>query len=183
MSVAETDLELVAAFKAGDLDAFERLYQRHATPLLTILLHILGDRHAAEDELQETFVSFALNAACWDSASNLRAYLIAVARNRALNRRRTQMRTTNLNRRYEFLTRMREPEAGISSVEAAERLERLNDGLSRLPEAEREVILLHTQAELGFREIAEILDTPQGTVATRYRAALGRLREMLENER
>jgi len=63
--------------------------------------------------------------------------------------------------------------------ERSECLERLNEGLNQLSEAEREVVLLHTHAYLGFREISELLNTPQGTIASRYRTAIGRLREWL----
>ncbi|HYG76079.1 MAG TPA: sigma-70 family RNA polymerase sigma factor [Planctomycetota bacterium] len=182
MSLLETDQELLTSFRAGEIGAFERLYERHARPVLTILTHILGDRDEAEDELQETFVSFAQSAPQLGLETNIRAYLVAAARNRALNRRRGRNRRHDFARRYEVVLQYRDIAAheGVSSqAEADERLRRLNDGLNQLTENEREVVLLHTQAELTFKEIAELLKTPQGTVATRYRSALSRLRELL----
>lgn len=68
---------------------------------------------------------------------------------------------------------------GLMLATLEDKLRRLNEALASPPEAEREVVLPHTQADLGFREIAEMLGIPKGTAASRYRTALGRLREWL----
>jgi RNA polymerase sigma-70 factor (ECF subfamily) len=182
MSVEISDQELLSAFASGDVDAFSQLYDRHASVLLTLLLNILGDLQEAEDELQETFVAFAEQVRT-TPVENSRAFLVTVARNRAINRLRGNQRRQNFDRHYELLAQWRDDDSSLAlpsdPQERSECLERLNKGLNQLTEAEREVVLLHTHAHLGFREISELLNTPQGTVASRYRTAIGRLREWL----
>lgn len=177
-----SDAQLLAAFAAGEEEALAELYRRHARPVLTVLLGLLGERADAEDELQETFVAFARQVPRLPAETNVRAYLVSAARHRAFNRRRGHGRRDAFAGRYEILVQRRnrtEPH-GLERATHDNELRRLNAALADLPEAEREVVLLHTQAELGFREIAEVLGIPQGTAATRYRTALGRLRERLE---
>ncbi|HYG76407.1 MAG TPA: RNA polymerase sigma factor [Planctomycetota bacterium] len=180
MAMVQSDEELLAEFCGGRRDAFEPLYHRHASNVLTYLCTMLKDRDIAEDILQQVFISLAQNAHALNPGTNLRAYLFAGARNRALNVRRDRQNRPRFVSVETFPTTS-EMSPG-ANIENAETLRKLNAAIDALPEGEREVVLLHTRADLGFREIAEMTGTPQGTVATRYRTALGRMKEFLSHD-
>jgi len=180
MALAETDHELLAAFRDGEADAFEALYHRHVSAVLTYVCAMLRDRDAAEDVVQQVFIGLARNAATLREGTNVRAYLFTSARNSVLNVRRQAASAPKIVAETFPAGAVAAPPG--EKLESEELRQRLNRALETLPEAEREVVLLHTRGELGFREIAELTGTPQGTVATRYRTALAKMREHLSHD-
>ena len=109
---------------------------------------------------------------------NLIAYIFTIARNEAvrLAARRARWRKDHVGPSALFR------EAAGNDAEAGETAEMVAAALNRLEPAQREIVELKTYAGLTFREIAEVTDLPQGTVATRYRTAIGRLRAWLVRE-
>ena len=184
MTQGHTDQHLLTAYQAGDLNAFETLYARHAKALLAYAIGMLGDRNDAEEVLQQVFIAFVARCPKLPANTNVKAYLFASARNRVVNVHRGRSRADNFAREYEVFARLRdnpEPHVG-AALEAEDARRSLNGALARLPDEQREVVLLHTQGGLTFSEIASALDLPGGTVATRYRAAISKLREFLNHE-
>ena len=179
-----SDKNLLAAFGGGDAEAFKMLYARHVRALTAYLLGMLGDRSAVDEIIQQVFIGFASRAGRLPGNSNVRGYLLASARNRLANFYRDQARNDSLERNYEMLARSREGNHHDASaaLEAEEARKQLNRALSKLADAELEVVLLHTQGELSFTEIAAALEIPRGTAASRYRAAITRLRGLLDHE-
>ena len=164
------DMELNACFdgiRRGNMDDFERVYHELKTPVYTIALRITGNRWLAEDLLQEFFVRLYQSPP--ESVRKPRAYLFQTIRNLAIDA-------------------LREKSGEISTEGAPEEqlLERylirmdLEIAISRLELLERQIVVLHLNGGLKFREVAEILDLPLGTVYARYRKAIGRLRDMLD---
>ena len=167
-----TDAELRSALERlrhGDAEAFDTIYEELKTPIYTVLLRIVGDRETAEDCFQELF------AALWqDPPEDLkkpRAWLFQCARNRALDALRRRRPTEDLD----ALETLRAPEDPTVRLE-------LRDALSRLPLTERQLVTLHLNAGLRFRELARMLDLPQGTVYSRYKRAIGELQSMLKGD-
>lgn len=158
--------------KEADLAA---VYDAHAGALYRYLLALLGEVEEAEDALQEVFVAF-LRRGGMNPVRNLRAYLLRAARTQALM-------TLRLRRKHR-----REREAAcISWIDAAAcslgdraLAVDVDRALLTLPREQREVIALKLNEGLTFREIAELLDIPTDTAASRYRLALKRLRTHLE---
>jgi RNA polymerase sigma-70 factor, ECF subfamily len=172
------DERLLERIANGDHDAFEILYRRYARPVLALAQRRLGDWGKAEEALQEAFVSV------WRSAATYRpergaatAWLFAVARNAIADRGR---------RRQELLADPPDrpsPEAGPDVQAEHEWLRwQVHAALEKLPENERELIVLAYWGGLSQSEIAARLETPLGTVKTRTRTALSRLASLLEEE-
>jgi len=184
MTQGPTDQHLLTAYQAGDLNAFETLYARHATALLAYAIGMLGDRNEAEEALQQVFSAFVARCPKLPPNTNVRAYLFASARNRIVSVHRSRSRADNFTREYEVFARLRNnhPPQADAGLEDEDTRRRLNGALARLPHEQREVVLLHTQGGLTFSEMAFALDLPGGTVATRYRAAINKLREFLNHE-
>lgn len=159
---------LFADLRQGDLAAFERLYCDMSTPLFTVFCRIVQDRALAEDLLQELFLRLYQSPPC--GAAHPRAYLFAMARNLAVDALR------------------RAPPAAAQAAEACSDPEHLDTrldvehALAQLPELERQILSLHLNAGLKFRELAVILKLPLGTVLWRYQRAIGRMRSILEGD-
>jgi RNA polymerase sigma-70 factor (ECF subfamily) len=166
---------------AGDRDAFARFYDRYAPLVYPVILRIVRERADAADILQDTFWQAWQGAAAYDPARGTpEAWMVMRARTRAIDRVRS------LRRREEtFVAPLEESQAaapggaGGDAVERAEHRGTITSALDRLPDAQREVIELAYYAGLTQTEIAERLKQPLGTVKTRIRLGLERLRELM----
>lgn len=189
------DAALVAAIATGSEDALAALYDRHAGAIHATALRLTGDRQAAEDVVQEVFLTLWNRADRFDpTAGSLLTWLGTMARNRSIDRHRAASRRpqlvalgddgdegaadASLERAAE---RLRDPSRydatdPVAVLEADEARAAINAALAEMPEPEREVILLAYRDELTQREISERLGSPLGTVKTRTRRALARLR-------
>jgi RNA polymerase sigma-70 factor (ECF subfamily) len=158
----------------GDPAAFAELYDACAPRVHHYLVVRLGSQADAEDVLQETFVRLARDRQKLTTVENLVAYVFATARNEAsrlIERRgREGRRRTGLSSLSTLSYGKMGPQ---SSQEAAEQVAKL---LERLDCELREIVELKIFAALTFREISEMTGLPQGTVATRYRVALEKMR-------
>ena len=166
-----TNEELKTCFdgiRTGDKRAFAAMYHEMKTPVYTVVLRIVGSREAAEDVTQELFLRlFKLPPD--PSVQNLRAWIFQIARNLAIDERRKGRETAVL---------------GDVTIPATERdLDTALDverALTTLPLDDREVVILHLNAGLNFREIAEITGLSLPAVYRRYRRALKTLEKMLK---
>ena len=185
MSEENTDSELVSAFKAGDAEALGLLMERHQAALFGYLLRLTGRRDAAEDLFQEVFLKLVKNPGAYNEKEKFRAWLFTVARNAAMDhfRRSSARSEVSLDGDGEKpgpadFTASAEPgpaEAFYGKTEAA----RIDSALASLSPDQREVFYLRHYSELSFKEIAETLKVPIGTVLARMSRAAAKLREKL----
>jgi RNA polymerase sigma-70 factor, ECF subfamily len=158
-------------------DSLERIYDEHAQALHGFLLNLTRDEALARDVLQEIFVRLARNPSLLDQARNERAFLLRLARNAAVD----LIRRRDSRQRHENRFASEEPILFAPSADPDEqefRL-RLSEALGLLPPDQREVVHLKLWEEYTFHEIAEALEIPLDTAASRYRYALNKLREHL----
>lgn len=196
-----TDAQLVAALAQGDQSALAELYDRHAAVLYRAALLRVGDRQLAEEILQDTFVALWKRADLFDERQgSMAAWLSTIARNRAIDRLRGQGRrpvalpfsalATDAERPSDeepplHRLRDRDPSADdpAATVDGAWLRAEVERALAGMPAVESEVIRLAYYEELSQSEIAIRLDWPLGTVKTRTRRALARLRDTLADVR
>jgi RNA polymerase sigma-70 factor (ECF subfamily) len=178
---------LVERVAAGDTDALRELYGRFGSILFGMALRVVGDRQAAEECTQDTFVAVWRGARTYDPArASVSTWLVSIARNRAVDLvRRRAARPADP---YAEVERADESPDTAETVAAAETSSRVAAALGELPDAQREVIVLAYFHGLSHSEIAERLGLPLGTVKGRARLALDRLRGLavtyaLETER
>jgi RNA polymerase sigma-70 factor (ECF subfamily) len=164
----------------GDPIAFADLYDACADRVHHYLVLRLGSPSDAEDVLQETFVRLARNRQKLAGVENLVAYVFTTARNEANRLLARQDREGRLV--AELAPQALFSEASSSDLKEIETAECVSGLLARLSDELREVIELKIYAELSFREISDVTGLPQGTVATRYRAALDKMRRQLAKE-
>jgi RNA polymerase sigma-70 factor (ECF subfamily) len=169
------DLELVRRISAGDERAFEALYARHAQSLLAYAQRLLGERGAAEEALQDTFVALWRGADSFEERSTVRTWLFGICRRQALQRlRRRTAPAQPIESAPELPSDAPNPDAVVlARADAAA----VAAALATLSAIHREVLDLVFGAELSHAEVAEVLGIPVGTVKSRLfhaRAALAR---------
>ncbi len=167
---------LQARLAEGDQAAFAELYDAYAGRVRHYLLVRVGSAGDADDVLQETFVRLARARRKLANVEDLKAYVIAVAHNEAAramarnSRRRAKQRP--LQGDELFCCRP-------GDSDAREAAETVAAALGQLTAELREIVELKTYVELTFQQIAEVTGLPQGTVATRYRTALAKMRSWI----
>lgn len=174
-----SDRDLVSAMEARDADALGDLYDRHAARLLGLAHRILGETGEAEEVVQETFLYAWRSAATFDSSrGSVLAWLIVAARSRSIDRLRTRRPTAGAGPgEPDPLARL--PAAGDVEADSATRQweDRCRTAIGDLPKDQREALDLAYFQGLTHQEIAEKTGTPLGTVKTRIRLGLMKLRE------
>jgi RNA polymerase sigma-70 factor (ECF subfamily) len=183
-----TDAELVAAYKAGDAEALGALMERHKAAVYGYLLRLTGRPDAADDLFQEVFLKLVKNPGAYDEREKFRAWLFTVARNAAMDLFRREGSRAEVPLEGEgdkpgpadFAA---SPEPGPEQALYNKDLgARIDAAMACLSADQREVFYLRQYSELSFREIAEMLKLPIGTVLARMSRAAALLREKLEKD-
>jgi RNA polymerase sigma factor (sigma-70 family) len=157
----------------------EDAFALHQSELLGTLFYLVGNLEDARDALQEAFLK------CWkhqdqvDGVQNLKAWIFRIALNTGRDLRETAWRRKRQGLPEDETALAGHEQRPDEIVEHDERLHRLRVALAQLRDEEKEVFLLRQNGDLTYEEIAEALEIPSGTVKTRMRLALTRLREVL----
>jgi RNA polymerase sigma-70 factor (ECF subfamily) len=177
--VAETAREIDDAERSCHQSALENAFVCYQSELLGMLYHMVGNMEDARDAVQEAFVKCWRNQDRVHEIKNLKAWIFRIALNTGRDLRQTAWR-----RRKRQLP---DDESTVSShycgpedeVEYNEQIAMVSEAVTKLRTEEREVFLLRQNAQMTYEEIATALDIPTGTVKTRMRLALSRLRTTL----
>ena len=186
MNASMSDGELIAHVQRGEESALEILYDRYSSRMLGLAVLILRKRDAAEDILQEAFFRVWDRAESFDSTrGNFGAWLATIVRNRCMDyirRNESKMGQGNDSSDPQF-SKIPDPNQDtLDAVVFRDQRTRVRQALINLPEDQRQVIELAYFSGLTQREIAEQLNFPPGTIHTRARLALEKLREALKEE-
>ena len=177
-----SDNDLLRAVSRGDERALAAIYDRYRLILFGLILRILHDRQEAEDVLQEAFLQVWRRAADFDeSRGRAFTWLVTIARSRALDRLRALGSRAKLAEEVGHSPR---EEAGDAAEDAlkSEQGTIVRQALAELPEEQRRTLFLAYFEGLTQTEIAARLGDPLGTVKTRMRSGLMKLRELLCNQ-
>ncbi len=175
----------MAALGDGDLEALEGLYDRYSTLVFSVSLRVLHDTQLAEDVVQEVVLRLWRQPSSYDpTRGRFISWLMSVTRNRSLDElRRVTRRLRSEDLEEEPGRELPAPE-GVDDPQAglllAERRAAVRAAMTRLPPAQRRVIELAYFGGLTQVEIAQATGDPLGTVKTRVRLGMQKLRESLE---
>lgn len=169
------DRQLLKALHRGETAALRQIYLKYKDDLLTVARSLVCDMNTAEDCLQDVFVSLASDRR--RIHSNLKGYLLSCVVNRARDhlRRRVAQSNCQVNmqaRRFDG-TEPTDVLAQDNQMKAVMR------ALEMLSCEQREVIVLHLQGDMKFRQIASMLDMSINSVQSRYRYGMEKLRQVL----
>ena len=183
-----SDEVLTARVARGDAGALEALYDRHSSTVLGLVLKIVGDRAAAEDVLQETFWRVWKSADTYQSQrGSFASWLFRIARNLAIDvyRRGTVRPQVILDGNDAASALDQTPDPAPDVVEQAQSAlesKQIRSAMSSLSGVQRQVIELAYFYGMTRQEIAEVTGEALGTIHTRARLALQKLREELERQ-
>jgi RNA polymerase sigma-70 factor, ECF subfamily len=167
-----SDRELITAAQAGDAEAFGQLVVRYQRAAYGHAISLLGRREEAGDAMQDSFLAAFRALRGLDPERPFFPWFYVILRNRCLS--------TLRRRRHE------QPLDGccVAAVEkdAGPRVEELRQALSQMPVEDREILVLKYIDGRPYREIAEMLGIPAGTVASRLHAARCRLTAMIRRD-
>jgi RNA polymerase sigma factor (sigma-70 family) len=170
----DSDEALMRRFREGHRDGFDRLFQRHASALTSYLTRLTGSAAAAEDAVQLTFLSVIRSRDQFLTGSRVKPWLYAIATNAARDRHRRTKRETPVSDNP--------VEAGLDAVHGDAGLrKRLVEALQRLPEPQREAVILHRLEGWSFAEVAEAVGASETAVKVRAFRGTQVLRESLKD--
>jgi RNA polymerase sigma-70 factor (ECF subfamily) len=184
--------ELIERARNHDADAFEALVDVYAPRLYGFFCRMVGHRTDSEDLVQDVFVRVIRTISAYEHDGKFEAWLFRIAANLARDYGRQRRRAANVSISYPSIESRADdgidswapvPDLGQEPSETAEKAEqrdRLQEALGRLPQADREVIMLRHYGELSFAEIARIMETPIGTALARAHRGLAKLRSWME---
>ena len=179
------DENLLTLIAHGDKDALEWFYERYSTQVFSLARYMLKDEAIAEEITQDVFL------AVWQKASTFKAnrgspkgWLMSIAHHRVIDHVRSAKRArASLDRMAQEMASMEKLYQVRTEDEAFRSIERqeIAAALQRIPEAQRTVILMSYFQGYSQSEIAEVLDQPLGTVKTRIRLGMQKLRAIFKS--
>ncbi len=178
-----SDERLLAGFLAGDEKAFTALVERYSQELFQFVARFVRSPAAAEDVLQETFVQVYQAAAGFDPSRRFRPWMFTIAANKARDYLRGRARkkevplstasSSDSSEEVSYLDFLSDSSSAPSErLEADERQEVVRSIVSQMPDHLREVLVLGYYHRFPYREMAEVLSIPLGTVKSRLHAAV-----------
>jgi RNA polymerase sigma-70 factor (ECF subfamily) len=186
-----SDEELLVAYcQQGDRRQFEELVHRYERELYSYLRRYLGNAEMAEDAFQQTFLQVHLKCDQYEPGRKVRPWLYTVATNQAIDaqRRNRRHRMVSLDRRMghedaeagSLVDMLVHDEASpADALQTSEQRQYLRSQVDQLPEQLRQVVHLVYYQGLKYREAADVLAIPVGTVKSRLHAAIQKLNELL----
>jgi RNA polymerase sigma-70 factor (ECF subfamily) len=185
-----SDEDLLVRFCRGQSEAFGVLLGRYERELYGYLRRYLGDSDLAEDVFQNTFLQLYVKSGQYEHGRPVRPWLYTIATHQAID----ALRRTNRHQALSLDQNQQEmPDGEVQSllqlleargpgpldqVHGAELRERVRAGVDQLPDFLRQVVVLAYYQGLKYREVAEIMGIPVGTVKSRLHAALVKLQEI-----
>jgi RNA polymerase sigma-70 factor, ECF subfamily len=168
----------------GDEAAFERLYDRVAGVVFGVVRRVVRDPAQSEEVAQEVLVEVWRTATRFDPARGTAlTWILTMAHRRAVDRVRSAQAAADRDDRVGKLARTPAFDEVAEAVETKLEQEQVRRALAQLTPLQREAVTLAYYGGHTYREVAELLDVPLGTVKTRLRDGLIRLRDMLGVER
>lgn len=178
-----TDEELLAECVAGQPEGFELLVRRHSQELFRFLVRFTGNAAAAEDIVQEAFLQVHLSAGSFDRSRRFKPWLFTIAANKARDMMRSRSRRPEMpldaqvssgdeegQRFLDFLADDSHVPSG--DMERSEEQDLVRTILGKMPDHLKEVLVLSYYHRFPYKEIADILGVPLGTVKSRLHAAV-----------
>jgi RNA polymerase sigma-70 factor (ECF subfamily) len=172
--------DLMSGVARGDQSAFEQLYRRVVSPVLGIVRRVLRDPAQSEEVTQEVLVDVWRTASRFDeSRGSAMSWVMTMAHRRAVDRVRSEQSASEREKRVGRRDIEPSYDEVVEVVETRLERESVRRCLGTLTEIQRESVTLAYYGGHSYREVAELLDVPLGTVKTRMRDGLIRLRDCL----
>lgn len=178
------DQALIQLVIRSDEGALSALYDRYAKLVYSIALNAIGEQGLAEEIVQEVFIRIWEKASSFDSnRGKLYTWIVSITRNRSIDLlRKSKTRRESIHRYWTEFDLLEETTSENPERRAESQIEqqRVRAALRQLPEEQRQALALAYFKGLSQSEIANVLDEPLGTIKTRIRLGMKKLRALLE---
>jgi len=180
MSAARDEEQLMAAVARGDQAAFGELYDRVGGTVHGIVRKVVRDPAQSEEVTQEVMVEVWRTAVRFDpDKGSVRTWILTMAHRRAIDRVRSEQSSRDRTERVGHRDQVRAFDEVAEEVEVRSEHDQVREALSTLTALQREAVELAYYQGYTYREVSELLDTPLGTIKTRMRDGLIRLRDAM----
>ena len=175
------DRWLVFRFRLGDRDALRLLYEKYENDLLKLAIVLVHDVGLAEDAVQDVFANLAKSPEKVRIGTNVRSFLSTCVANRVRNLIRAQQKceTSTIEKGDCATSSLRSPD---QQAMMNEKLKLLSDAMTQIPYEQREVVTLHLQSDMTFRQIAKVQNVSVNTVQGRYRYGVSKVLALFDSE-
>ncbi len=183
VTAQSTDLELLNALKAGHADALSTIYDRYANLVYGLASRILNDAEDAEDVTQDVFLKVWNRSHLYEpSRGSFSNFLVTMTRSRSIDKLRSRVSRFRFLQRWQtVISHGAGPETPLETVSMEERSQVVNSALTHLSDNERQILEIAYYQGLSYSETAKQLDLPLGTVKSRARTGLRKLRYALKH--
>ena len=175
--IVMTDNDIIRRCQAGDREAFRTVVEKYQNILYGTAFLMTGNRTAAEDHVQEAFLSAWKGIGSFRSGYPLKPWLVRILVNKVLSYQRA-----NANPMISLDTELFADPAGDDPAEEIAQRDQLRRVMQRLSTEQRQVVLLRYFAGLSLAETAAALRRPQGTVKSQTSRALEQLKDLIEDD-
>ena len=166
--------KIIKALKSNEMEGFDQLYYATKDIVYYTILAIIKDPSLSEDIMQDTYLTMLEKIHSFKQNTSVKSWLTTIARNKALNEYKRRKRELKLD--------ITEDEDIFGHTESSSEKELIvREILKELNEIERDIVIYKILGDLTFKEIAKILEMPQGTVSWKYQEAIKRLRNTNES--
>ncbi len=175
-----TDEQLLTLFCQGDTDAFTALLRRYEKELFNFLNKFVGNSSLAQEAFQEAFLQVHISAASFDVSRRFKPWLYTIAANKARDMLRSKARRPSVNLSSAddndsgdlWSCLLTEEETPADIVDKKDTQRQVRGIIAKMPENQREILLLGYFQQLSYKEMAETLGIPIGTVKSRLHSAV-----------
>lgn len=172
-----TDFELIDLCREGDENAFREIVERYESLIATITFNMMGESNDAVEIGQQVFIQLYRSIHKFRKEASLKTYLSRIAMNRCINELKRKQR---VNQRHGELTTAYH--IGVEPSQQFEHRDIIHQGLMKLDQKYRSVVVLRMIEEFDTLETSAALGIPKGTVLSRLKRGLEKLKHILENE-
>jgi RNA polymerase sigma-70 factor (ECF subfamily) len=177
-----SDLDLLLVLRDGQVNALGSLYDRYSRLVYGLAHKILGNSEEAEDITQEVFLTLWRRDAYNPSRGSLSSFLTTMTRSRSIDKLRSRGTKLRFIQRWQGIAKNEAVATPLEQASMGERSQLVRDALSQLHESERLILEIAYYEGLSQSEIAKRLNIPLGTVKTRSRQGLLKLRQTLQHQ-
>ncbi len=177
------DEDLISLIEANDAQAFAVLYDRHSRPAYSLAYRMMGERQAAEDLVQDAMLKVWRAAGRYRAArGSVRTWLLSIVHNRGIDQLRSTASRRRTQEKIEASAPMSQPSEAFAQSWANSQREQVREALKILPSEQLRILELAYFSGYTHVEIAELLGLPLGTVKSRMRLGLKKMKDYFDSQ-
>jgi len=175
------DEDLISLVEAGDAEAFAGLYDRHGRSAYSLAYRMMGERQAAEDLVQDSFIKVWRSARSYRAErGSVRTWILSITHNRGIDHLRSTASRRRTQDRVEMTAETAQPSEAFSETWRNSQRDQIQQALKTLPEEQLKILELAYYSGYTHAEIAEMLDIPLGTVKGRMRLGMKKIKSFFD---